>query len=304
MKIIDTKTLLMSAMYNAKDVHIITEEEKQILKNKQLSMYKDLEAICERFGLRIMLAYGSLLGAVRHKGFIPWDDDIDVFMPREDYNMLIQKYYSELPNTYILYAPNGVNGPTYKFAKLVDKNSLLLPACAQQLDDIYQGIYIDIFPLDYVSNCQIWNNIKHFWLSFVGYIACSVLMYETKTRAYKELMSHSIQAKCNYYLRNAIGFCFSWRNSSEWFNHLDIMMQSNRVYNTFSDIEQSYLGPVRLFTNDMIFPLIKEKFEDTTVYVPNQADKILSMLYGDWHKIPSPQKRWQHFIRKMEIFER
>ena len=98
----------MRMCHQSEELYVLTEDERHKLQAHLRKMYKEVERVCDRHGLTIMLADGSLLGAVRHSGFIPWDDDIDLNMPRKDYEEFINNYASELPSNYVVYAPNSI----------------------------------------------------------------------------------------------------------------------------------------------------------------------------------------------------
>ena len=123
------------------------------LKQIQLDMLKDIHAFCVEHDIRYSLAFGTLLGAVRHKGYIPWDDDVDIMMPREDYNRFIRSYGN---NIYRI-ADMSVN-PDYglPFAKVED----VLTVIEENVEggSVF-GIYIDVFPVDYIPDNMI---LKHF----------------------------------------------------------------------------------------------------------------------------------------------
>jgi lipopolysaccharide cholinephosphotransferase len=105
-----TKDIYMQMCHQSDELHELTEEERIRLQAHLRKMYKDVEAVCLRHGLTVMLADGSVLGAIRHGGFIPWDDDIDLNMPRRDYEEFINTYASELPDHYKVFAlfpPSG-----------------------------------------------------------------------------------------------------------------------------------------------------------------------------------------------------
>ncbi len=117
------------------------------MRQRLLSMAEYLQNICKENGLKMFLSGGTLLGAVRHKGFIPWDDDIDVHMPRPDYDRLIKIFKrKENIGKYKLLSHELNDKYVYTFAKLVDDDTLLIE------DDIYSGVdmglYLDIFPID------------------------------------------------------------------------------------------------------------------------------------------------------------
>lgn len=113
---LSTKDLYMKACMQSKELHAMTDEERSRLQEHLRKMYLEIEKVCDRHNLRMCTGYGTVLGAIRHKGFIPWDDDMDLLMPREDYDKLINLYADELPENLKIYAPNSKNGPITRFA--------------------------------------------------------------------------------------------------------------------------------------------------------------------------------------------
>ena len=113
----------------------------------QLEMLKVVDNICSNHKIKYSLYAGTLLGAVRHKGFIPWDDDLDVCMPRKDYNRFIKICGQCLPKEYCL--QNKENEPRFSqsFTKMRKKHTTFLQG-GEPVSDYHHGIFIDIFPID------------------------------------------------------------------------------------------------------------------------------------------------------------
>ena len=116
------------------------------LKKVELDILIWFADICEQEKLNYTLSYGTLLGAVRHKGFIPWDDDIDVAMPRPDYEKFIE-YCNTHETHYKLIDIHNDKGYNYLFAKVYDPNTTIVEKYANRFKANY-GVYIDIFPVD------------------------------------------------------------------------------------------------------------------------------------------------------------
>jgi len=114
------------------------------IKQIQLNILKEVHDFCIKNNLRYYLGGGTLLGAVRHKGYIPWDDDIDIMMPRPDYLKLIKEYKHSC-NNYRVYSLETHSNYYYPFAKLSDENTILKEYSNSSFE---MGINIDIFPLD------------------------------------------------------------------------------------------------------------------------------------------------------------
>ncbi len=126
----------------------LTKVQLDGLKEVELNILKAFIEVCQRLELRYYVLGGTMLGAVRHQGFIPWDDDIDVGMPRQDYEKLLSEGQALLPEG--LFLQTFVTDPDYpaNFAKIRDSRTTFVESSLKNCD-IDHGIYIDVFPLDY-----------------------------------------------------------------------------------------------------------------------------------------------------------
>ena len=135
-----------------------THYDIRILQQKIMGNLKAIDQVCREHGLRYYLWAGSMLGAVRHQGFIPWDDDMDICMPRPDYEQLMAHWKEWLPAPYeVISAENDLTYP-YPFAKIEDASTTVL----ERPDfPFLEGIYIDVFPIDGVPTDEK-ERQKHF----------------------------------------------------------------------------------------------------------------------------------------------
>ena len=129
-------------------MNLLSGEE---VKRKEVEILNHIVAMCEKHGLRYYLSYGTLLGAIRHKGFIPWDDDIDISMPRADYEQLLKVMLANPDKRFVALTPKSKGYP-YHYAKVVDLSTKLVE---EDLDDFAgNGLWVDIFPLDGVDTTE------------------------------------------------------------------------------------------------------------------------------------------------------
>lgn len=123
-------------------------EDIHELRQIQMGILDSVHQFCEAHGLRYFLSSGTLIGAVRHKGYIPWDDDIDIYMPRQDYEQFLQTY-SDAKGVYRAINPQTEPHYYYTFAKVVDLRTLMVE---DETEGYEIGVFMDIFPVDYVTD--------------------------------------------------------------------------------------------------------------------------------------------------------
>lgn len=291
----------MKACMQSKELHVMTEEERAKLQAHLRKMYLEIEKVCERHHLRMCAGYGTVLGAIRHKGFIPWDDDLDLLMPREDYDKLIHSYADELPKHLRIYAPNSKNGPIARFAKVVDTNTRFLGPGAKDEDS--HGIFIDIFPLEN-SMTSIWKiKLKRIVAMSIMLIASCVQESKNPSKLYRSLMCTTKAGKRTYMIRGGLGKMFGFIPCTTWFNWLDRFFKHNK-YTGFVSVpsgdraQWKYYQP---FDFELYFPAKRMPFDDIEIYVPNQPERHCEIEYGDWTWIPPVDERWQHFIKELRF---
>mgnify|MGYP004661612869 FL=1 len=249
------------------------EEMKKI----ELNILTYFTEVCEENNLRYYLGGGTLLGAVRHKGFIPWDDDIDVMMPRPDF----QKFLSLSINNknYNIIKP-GTAGYYYNFAKLVDTRTILEEKGIKLIDGL--GVYIDIFPLDGMPETP-----------------------DARKKRFKEL--NSIRKRINNtcllrpkFHRNPFAYLNACRiynsNKNIDLSSLQKKYLDSALKNSFDDSEFVFAaggayGARDIFPGKWFEKEIELQFENLSVKAFNGYDFYLTQLYGDYMTLPPEDKR-------------
>ena len=282
-------------IYNKRGYRKITQEELTKLQDTLLSMYKDIYEVCKKYNITPYLCGGSALGAIRHQGFIPWDDDLDIAMIRNEYEVLKAVFKRELGDKYILCSPDNENCKM-RFPKIVKKGTIY-----QEIGSTRRlnGIFIDIFLIDYLP-----SNKLEFYTSGIN---CNLLelisscVYDKKylDKTGKDLLKKAVGK--SYYIRNCIGAIFSYKSPESWFNSINNVAKKAARGNRVGLLTGSehYFGEI--FDYDTIFPAKYVKFCDIEAPVFNKVKLYLENLYGDFMKVPKESERVSHNISEIDF---
>lgn len=282
----------------ANNLYEMTDADIDRMHEILLSIYDDLFAVCEKHGIKMIAGGGTSLGAVRHKGFIPWDDDMDLNMSRGDYEKLIEVFESELGDRYDLLAPGYKAGANCFLMRIMKKNTTLLNMIDEK-SPYPTGIYIDITPIDYAPENKIALQFKGIASDLIRLISYSVYWKQYKSDSLQEFMMNSA-GKTYYKIRMAIGTIFSFRSAEKWFETFDKFIRgkkSNHI--TVAAGREKYRGAY--YAADIFFPPKLVPFEDRKIYIVNKEDVYMSRLYGDYMKIPDKKDREKHLCLKLDF---
>ena len=287
---------LMNSLKNDTMLRQMTPEEDKKLRKVLIRAYQDLEACCEKHGLTVMMTGGSELGTVRHQGFIPWDDDLDVAMPRRDFEKLKTVFEEELGDHYTLSSPNYRNNAKNRFGMMLINNTVQT--------DIYtvgkketSRIKIDIFSIDGIPENRVHRLVKGGWCTLLMMIAGYESTYENDNEYLRTYMKKSAQGEREYRRRMRIGKLFSFFDSQKWFNIADKAFQYHKESGLMGIPagRKHYFGEI-MEKKDYI-PVSKGSFEGIEVNLPANPDKHLTCLYGnDYMKLPPVEKRERHSV--------
>ena len=282
-------------------LRLLTEEECVQLKRTLLHMHNDIITLCDKHNITIMLGGGSCLGAIRHKGYIPWDDDLDLMMPREDYEKLIRVYEEgRVDDKYLFIYPNKKKDVKNTFLKIYLKGTI----CKEIFDDdksFPMNVYIDVFPMDFAPNSKLLRKIKALASDFLQAVCTCTLYYQYHSRNMELFAQQDDVAKKRYILRLRIGRLFSFFSHKKWVCLFD-RFNAKSPRSSFMTIppgRNHYLKetlPIEVF-----LPVKEVVFEGMKAYVPGGYDTYLSHLYGDYMKLPPENKRERHFIMDIQF---
>lgn len=243
-----------------------------------IDLLLNLDKVCRSHNLKYSLAFGSLLGLVRHQGFIPWDDDIDVVMPREDYEKL-KDYQSEFEQPHFLQFPGEDEGYCFSFAKLRNTNTSGI-SWAFRYESYNQGQFIDIFPLDNYNLIGLDNNIKKI----------EYLIAESSA-----LMRRSCPFPDENDLNKMSRFPIT-RNTKKIVQELDSLLKINEQKKSDKYIVwccQVYSSDRMTFDKELFNDLIEADYYGYKVFIPRNYEKVLTITYGNYMELPPVEKRGQ-----------
>lgn len=268
------------------------DETLKHLQKVQKMMLKDFIKICEENDILYFVNGGTLLGTIRHGGFIPWDDDIDLMMFRKDFEKL-NKLMSEKPNEkYRLI--NVLNEETYHYtwARFTLLNTELREWWADQVD-YNVNIFIDIFILDNLPD----NKIKRFIFKWRCYALNHMCNYSIVKFQNESKPTEMIQ-QLAYYILKIIPI-----------SPMTIKKRCIKTYKKYEDYESDEvcdfpaLVLLPIYKRSDWLPPRKAQFDELEVNVPNNPDAILKMIYGDYMKLPPEDKRFRPAPEKIDFGE-
>ena len=271
-----------------------SEEERKALQKCLFDIYLDIAKVCKKYNLCIMMSGGSALGAVRHQGFIPWDDDLDVMLPREDYNKLIEVFDAELGERYELSAPETMQECNEPFMEIIKKDTLMRRVYNNKKSR--NGIRIDILPIEKVPSNKFARRMNAFLVDGMRIIIGCKNTFSIKDLFYKKCLTTTLKMKLYYYARYTIGMMFfpvSRRYLCVLLNKITSCVKDDTYWGLALG-RKYYLGEI--FPKNVFFPPKTALFEGEEVYIPNDVNAYLQNLYGDYMQIPPIEKREEHFL--------
>ena len=268
-------------------LEITLQESKDIM----MQILKDIALFCDENNLCYYLTYGTLIGAIRHKGFIPWDDDIDIAMPRPDYERFVKLYHQK--GRYGISSPLIDKGCFYLYSKVYDKRTVKIEERIDYKRFEPLGIDVDVFPLDgipdekYKKQYLFWSEIRY-WLGIQ--FSRSICPFPQHFRTLKgKLIGPIVFGICRMLGQEFFASCY---------------IKIAKLYN-YEDSEYIHVafpsrGSFRTRHAKSIFSKrIKVLFENEEFWVPIGYDEYLSNLYGNYMQLPPIEKRKTHHSYKV-----
>lgn len=256
------------------------EEAKKV----ELDILVDIARFCDEHNLRYYLAYGTLIGAIRHKGFIPWDDDIDITMPREDYNEFLRTYNQEGKIYRVINPREDI--ACHSFAKVIDTRTVKIEPMVAYKENL--GIDVDIFPLDGMPDDK---ETYDKWYSELYRIYEKMTIKNLNRAYYPRLATRlKLQAKQLFYP-----------------SRRRLLDKAKALHEQYPYEKSAFVGSMESEWNwkgnrnkkELYAEAVEVDFEGLKFKAPVGYDAILRGIYGDYMQLPPEEKRVTHHTNKM-----
>lgn len=259
------------------------------LQTAELEILQVVQDFCDKNGIRFFIDGGTLLGAVRHGGFIPWDDDIDIGMLREDYDKFCKLAEDGLPKGYSLHTSRNSKGYAALFAK-VYKDGTVFENQEGRDAGSSMGIFVDVFPYDRLYED---DSLRKRQISDASTAQKRCYLYHSTsiTVPHRGLVGSLEKACCRILHRLERARVEDPVVYQRMFDGSVPNPEKAAVTNECLTLAWPNMEPVDLAD---IFPTVDVAFEDRKFPAPRKVEEYLSNMYGDWREIPKPEDRHTH----------
>ena len=275
---LNVSKLRLKKVFGKNKKYVIKNERLREIQMIELDILKEIDRICHENKIKYFLIEGSLLGAVRHNGFIPWDDDLDIGMLRNDYDKFLKIAEENLKIGYKLCCYENIKNYHLPFSKIVSLNNRGFKNKEAILSKNYNGPFVDIFPLD---------------TSSIGLGKYQINKFN-KIRKYRDILLIKVRYKIKFSWKRLLYFIespfYSNKKLHEKINKLSTKdNKKNKKY--VINYSSSYGVKKEIFPSCCFEEGISIKFEDMIVTIPKNYNYVLTRIYGDYMQLPPENKR-------------
>lgn len=267
------------------------------LQQVELEILKDFMKICDENNIKYFGFAGTGIGAIRHKGFIPWDDDIDIALTRDDYERALELVKDVYKDKYTVVNPEEFHKYPLMTTRIMKKGTKFVEFPLKDID-CELGIFLDVYAFDNISDDpkEFKKQGRDAWFWSKLMILRSLPFPVLPVRGWKARIIHCITAVVHYLMVIfKVSRKFLYRKCKE----------ACTRYNDRETRKIAYLcstNPYTIYIDiDKLYPLVKYDFEDTELYFPKDIDSILRQQFGDYMQLPPVEKRKNHYPYELDF---
>ena len=280
---------------------VMTDEQLKEYQRCVLGIAKDCIEVCEKENIAYHLTGGSALGAVRHQGFIPWDDDIDIDILGRDFDHFVTCFSKEYGEKYWIHTCK-TNGYGMTLTRIRLKNSIC--RTREDVGNDECGFYIDIFRIESAPDCKILRTLHGILSMGMGFLLSCRNFYKNRALM-MELAEHQVELKRTFRTKIGIGFCLQMFSVRTW------AIMTQKVYGLCKNDESKYVTvPAgrnhyfgELYLRDEFVDYDRKYFEGNFWKIPKGWDSYLTHMYGDYMTLPQKQEREKHIVLELKFPE-
>lgn len=262
----------------------------QKVQQTQAGILKDVLALCEKYKIDTFIIFGSALGVVRHQGFIPWDDDIDIGIFREDLERFKKAAEEELWDKYEFLTCETNKNYACTVTHFQKKGTKFISRDVKNCDYI-PGINIDIFVYDHLADGYLARKYQYFMTWFLG----RLLYLSGKGTPF--IPYHGLKKKTAEFICNMVRLCLRILHITPIKVYRRFQKVSQRYNHKRTEYYAAFETPkpwVNAMKKSDVYPMQKRPFMDFYVNIPRNTDQLLTRIFGDYMKLPPEEKRINH----------
>ena len=271
-----------------------TKEQLKKLQEIEMDNLKEFIRVCEFLGLEWFVYGGTLLGVEKYQGLIPWDDDIDVALPRESYDRFVNEAVDVLGKDYFIQSPYNCKDSPFPYTKLRKRGTKYVEYVNRNIN-IETGVYIDIYPVDKIPDDEKLRK-KQF-----GYVRRWILIYVFRQSRLYDKKAGNIADVIKNIIRWCVCSVCKIFPQKLCIKKIDYYMT---MYNNIKTKRYAALNSPNynnIYLN--LYPLQKSMFENMEVSVPGDMKTHLKMRYGDYSRLPPEEERYGHIPYILDLGE-
>lgn len=301
MKLATTNAFKQLSKYN-KNLIILSEDQVRQVQKINLETVHDIVNICNEFSVNYHLTGGSALGGVRHQGFIPWDDDVDIDMARKDSAIFFREFEKKYGDKYWIHSPYSKGAhcmPCYH----IRRKETVFRGCSDAVPEEC-GIGVDVLIMENTFDNVIMRGIHGFFSLAFGFIVSCRRFYMTRDYVLK-LSENADEIRRVFKKKIVIGHLFSFLTLEKWTLLYDkwnsICSNENSKYVVVATGKNHFFKETYLRSD--FAETVTGRFEDIQVKIPKNWNAYLKHMFGDYMKIPKVENREQHVLLEFEVNE-